>query len=232
MSSSRLAPLSGLAGLLFVVLGLASDRAPDSSWGEARTHAWFVSHSLLPWLLSATFIAVGGVLLLVFAAVLTARQEQAGAGPIARNLTLVAGSAWGLLTMVGGAGFGTIPVARVFMNVEAPTANTYHVLGGLFYGVLVAFCAFAAALLALTLGLTARRTGLLPRWLTRASVPAAELMLANAVMPMAVITLYFATVSIVLARRLPRPARVAASEGLGERTGQRGVPVVAEAVDR
>jgi hypothetical protein len=232
MSSSRLAPLSGLAGLLFVVLGLATDRAPDSSWGEARTHAWFVSHSLLPWLISATFIAVGGVFLLVFAAVLTARQEQTGAGPIARNLTLVAGSAWGLLTMVGGAGFGTIPVAHVFMDVEAPTANTYHVLGGLFYGDLVAFCALAAALLALTLGLTARRTGLLPRWLATASVPAAVLMLANAVMPMAVITLYFAAVSIVLARRASLPAPATGSQVLGEGAGQGRVPVVAEALDR
>jgi hypothetical protein len=232
MSSSRLAPLSGLAGLLFVVLGLATDRAPDSSWGEARTHAWFVSHSLVPWLLSATCIAVGGVLLLVFAAVLAALQEHAGAGPVARNLTLVAGSAWGLLTMVGGAGFGTIPVARVFMNVEAPTANTYHVLGGLFYGVLVAFCALVASLLALTLGLTSRRTGLLPGWLTWATFPAAVLMLANAVMPMAVITLYFATVSIVLARRAPQSAVGTASQVLGEGPGQGRVPVVAEAVDR
>jgi hypothetical protein len=232
MSSSRLAPLSGLAGLLLVVLGLATDRAPDSSWGEARTHAWFVSHSLVPWLVSATFIALGGVLLLVFAAVLTARQEQAGAGPVGRYLTLVAGSAWGLLTMVGGAGFGTIPVAHVFMNAEAPTANTYHVLGGLFYGILVAFCAFAAALLALTLGLTSRVTGLLPRWLTRASVPAAVLMLANALMPMAVLTLYFATVSIVLARRQPQSASGTSSQLLRERPGQRGVPVVAEAFDR
>jgi hypothetical protein len=201
MSAHRLAPLSGLAGLFFVVLGLATDRAPDSDWDAARTHAWFESHSLVPWLLSATFIAIGGTLLLVFAAVLAARQEMLGAGPIGRHLTLVAASAWGLLTMIGGAGFGMIPLAHIFMNPEPPTANTYHVLGGLFYGILVAFCALAAALLAITLGVTARRTGLLPRWLTRARVPAGILMLANALLPMAVITLYFAAVSIVLARR-------------------------------
>jgi hypothetical protein len=79
------------------------------------------------------------------------------------------------------------------------------VLGGLFYGLLVAFCALAASLLAATLSISALRTGLLPRWLAVAGVPAALLMLSYAMLPMLVIRLYFTTVSIVLARRgVPR----------------------------
>jgi hypothetical protein len=57
-------------------------------------------------------------------------------------------------------------------------------------------------------------------------------MLANAVMPMAVITLFFATVSIALARRASLTSRQSQSQVLGEGAGQRRVPVVAEAVDR
>lgn len=213
MSMQRTAPLSGVLGLALVVAGLASDRAPDSDWGDAQTQAWFATHGLGGWLVSAVLIALGGTVLLVFAAVLSARQEQVGAGPVTRHLTLLAGGAWALLTILGGAGFGTIPLAHVFMNPEPPSAATYHVLGGLFYGLLVAFCALAASLLAATLSISALRTGLLPRWLAMAGVPAAVLMLANAMLPMLVITVYFATVSIVLARR-GVPRRDASDVGL------------------
>lgn len=207
MSMQRTAPLSGVLGLVLVAAGLASDRAPDSGWGDAQTQAWFATHGLGGWLVSAVLIALGGTVLLVFAAVVAARQEQVGAGPIARHLTLLAGGAWALLTIMGGAGFGTIPLAHVFMNPEPPSTATYHVLGGLFYGLLVAFCALAASLLAATLSISALRTGLLPRWLAVAGLPAAVLMLANAMLPMLVITVYFATVSIVLTKRgVPRRA--------------------------
>ncbi len=201
MSIQRLAPLSGALGLSFVIAGLASDRAPDSSWGDAQTQAWFATHGLGPWLVSALLIAVGGAILLVFAAVLAARQEQVGAGPVTRYLTLLAGGSWALLTIVGGAGFGTIPLAHIFMNAAPPATNTYHVLGGLFYGLLVAFCALTASLLALTLSISALRTGLLPRWLAIAGFPVSLLILANAMLPMAVIVLYYLTASIVLTSR-------------------------------
>jgi hypothetical protein len=200
-------------GLALVVAGLASDRAPDSDWGDAQTQAWFATHGLGGWLVSAVLIALGGTVLLVFAAVLAARQEQVGAGPVTRHLTLLGGGAWALLTILGGAGFGTIPLAHVFMNPAPPSTATYHVLGGLFYGLLVAFCALAASLLAATLSISALRTGLLPRWLAVAGVPAALLMLANAMLPMLVITVYFASVSIVLARR-GVPRRDASDVGL------------------
>jgi hypothetical protein len=201
MSMQRTAPLSGVLGLLLVVAGLATDRAPDSDWGDAQTQAWFATHGMGGWLVSAVLIALGGAVLLVFAAVLTARQEQVGAGPVTRHLTLLAGGAWALLTIMGGAGFGTIPLAHIFMNPAPPSTATYHVLGGLFYGLLVAFCALAASLLAVTLSVSALRTGLLPRWLAVAGLPAAVLMLANALLPMMLITLYFLTVSIVLTKR-------------------------------
>ena len=208
MSWQRTAPLSGALGLLFVIAGLASDRAPDSDWGDAQTQAWFATHSLTGWLISSLLIALGGTVLLVFTAVLAARQEQLGASLVARHLTLLAGGAWALLTIVGGAGFGTIPLAHVFMNPEPPSTATYHVLGGLFYGLLVAFCALAASLLTVTLSVSALRTGLLPRWLAVAGLPAAVLMLANAMLPMLVITLYYLTVSITLTlRRLPSTSR-------------------------
>ena len=63
------------------------------------------------------------------------------------------------------------------------------------------FSAYAAALLALTVSITALRTGALPRWLAIAGIPAAALMLANAALPMSIITLWFVTVSIALTIR-------------------------------
>ena len=51
------------------------------------------------------------------------------------------------------------------------------------------FSAFAAAVFAAAVSIAALRTRALPRWLAVAGIPFAVLMLANAVMPMAAITL-------------------------------------------
>jgi hypothetical protein len=64
----------------------------------------------------------------------------------------------------------------------------------------VTICAFAAALLAISVTTASRQTGLLPRWLTRIGYPAAALMFTNVLLPMAVITLFYAATTIALSR--------------------------------
>ena len=68
-------------------------------------------------------IAIGGTLLLVFASVLAARVEAAGAGPVTQRLVHTAATAWALLTMLGGALFAVVPISSCS---TAPTHRAWR----------------------------------------------------------------------------------------------------------
>jgi hypothetical protein len=205
MSLSRFAPLTGLAGIAGVIAGLALDNFPDGSFDDAAVAHWFDVHGTTRWIISGSAICLGGTLLLVFAAIVATRVDESGAGPVTRRLTMVSATAWAVFTMLGGALWISGPVAVKMFDTK-PTASLMN-LAGPAYAVLVTIAAFAAALLAIALTTASRQTGLLPRWLTRAGYPAAALMFTNVVLPMAVITLFFAAATIALSRR---PAAVTA----------------------
>jgi hypothetical protein len=209
MSTTKLAPLAAALGIAGVIAGLAMDNFPDGSMNDAAVTRWFDSHGTGLWMASGFAMALGGTLLLVFAAVISALVDEAGAGPIGRHLTSTAATAWAVLTMTAGAMWLSVPVGVQFFDVK-PTAALISV-SGLPYAVLTTVCAFAAALLAATITTVSRQTGLLPRWLTVAGYPAAVLMLTNIFLPMAVITLYFVAVSISLARRTTAPSAIPAA---------------------
>jgi hypothetical protein len=199
--SAQLAPLTGFLGVAGVVGALAVDNLPDKTVSSADLATFLAVHGSTRWFLMSVAISLAGTVLLVFAATLGVRAGDAGAGPITRQVVQISATAWALLTMLGGALFGVVPIKLMFYGKGAPSADLYHYLSALGYGVLVSVCAFAAALLALSLSVASWRTGLLPRWLTIAGFPAAVLMLANMLFPMEVITLYFVAVSISLTRR-------------------------------
>jgi hypothetical protein len=209
MKLSTLAPTSGIAGIAGVIVGLALDDFPDGSFDDAAVAHWFAVHGTTRWIVSGSSIALGGTLLLVFASVLAVRVEQAGAGPVTARIAQTAGTAWAVLTMLGGALWLAAPVAVQMFDAEPSRALMYG--AGAAYAVLVSVCAFAAAVLALAVSAAAWHTSLLPRWLATAGFPAAVLMLANTLLPMAVITLWYGAVAISLARRgsAPAPARQA-----------------------
>ena len=199
MSLHRLAPLAGVGGILGVIVGLALDDFPDGTMDDTAVARWFDVHGTTRWLISGGAISLGGALLLVFAAVLARRVEDAGADSTSTQLVRTAATAWGVLTMVGGALWLAPPVAVRFFEA-APTAGGLMVSAAA-YAVLAIACGLAASLLAAALALAAIRTGVLPRWLAIAGVPAAVLILGNVVLPMAVITLWFGAVAISLAGR-------------------------------
>lgn len=201
MSLQRIAPLTGLLGLGGIFAGLWTMDSPEAQMTDSQLDQWFATHGMLHWILAAIAFALGGLFLLVFTAVLTARQESLGAGAIGRHLTLLAGAAWGILTVVAAAMFAAVPSAQMFMGPQAPSGDTFRLGGGLFYGTLTMFCAFAAALLAVTLSVTSLRTGLLPKPISWIGIPAAALMLTNVLLPMAIITLWYAAVCIALTVR-------------------------------
>ncbi len=217
--SRRLSPLTGLVGIAFVVAGLGADAAPTSSWPDAQIESWYDNHSMGHWLVSAYLIAAAAPFLLAFTAVLRERLAAAGASARSQSLTLGAGIAFAVTLITGAGLYAAVPAAIVFADAPAPSADISRYLLGASYGILVMFSAFAAAVIAGTVSVASLRHRVLPRWLAVAGLPASLLMLANAVLPMAVITLWFVTASISLAVRgslVPRdiPAARPAADAL------------------
>ena len=202
-AASRLAPLTGLAAIACIIAGLATDHAPTSSWPDARIEQWYTTHGNAGWFVSAYLIALGAPLMLTFVAVLRERLRQAGAGNLACTILSGAGTTFAATVLVGAGLYAAVPAAMTFTHSPAPSAAVSRYLLGASYGVLVMFSAFAAALVALTVSVTAMRVRALPRWLAVAGIPAAALMLANAALPMGIITLWFATTSIALTVKRP-----------------------------
>jgi hypothetical protein len=201
MSLHRLTPLAGVGGILGVIVGLALDDFPDGTMDDAALAHWFDVHGTTRWMVSGVAISLGGALLLVFAALLAHRVAAAGAGPMTTELVRTAATAWGVLTTVGGALWLAPPVAVRFFEAT-PTAGGLMVSASA-YAVLAIGCGLAASLLAAALAAAGIHTGLLPRWLAVAGIPASVLILANVVLPMAAITLWFGAVAISLVRRAP-----------------------------
>jgi|tagenome__1003787_1003787.scaffolds.fasta_scaffold20115961_2 hypothetical protein len=202
--SARLAPLTGLAGIGCVVAGLATDQAPTSSWSDARISAWYATHGSGEWLLSAALIAAGAPFLLLFATTVADRLAAAGASARARSLVVAAGTAFAVTLITGAALYAAVPAARVFTSAPAPSPDISRYLLGAAYGALVMFSAFSAALFAGTVSAAGIRHRAMPMWLAVAGVPLAVLMLANAVLPMAAITLWFLLASVTLTVSRPR----------------------------
>ena len=197
----RFSPLTGVAGIGCVVAGLALDRAPTSQWPDAQITQWYGTHGRFLWFVSACFIALGAPLLIAVTAVVRDRLERSGASRFAGQLVSGAGLALAVTYLVGAGVYAAVPAAMTFSSAPAPDPSTSRYFLGASYGILVMFSAFAAALLATSVSVTALRTGGLPRWLAVAGLPAGALMLLNAVMPMAVITLWFAVVSVAMCSR-------------------------------
>jgi hypothetical protein len=129
-------------------------------------------------------------------------------------VVLGSGTAFAVTALVGAALYAAVPAARVFSKAPAPSPDISRYMLGASYGTLVMFSALAAALFTATACIAALRVGAMPRWLAIAGIPFALLMLANAVMPMAAITLWFVVASITLAVSGGPGARVSRQPGV------------------
>ena len=208
MSTSRIAPLAGLAGIGCLVAGLALDKAPTSSWNDQQITAWYASHGVGEWMVSGVLVALAAPFLLIFTAEARERLAVAGASRRAQSVLLGAGIAFAVTALIGAALYVAVPAAMTFSKAPAPGADISRFTLGAAYGTLVMFSAFAAALFTATLCIASLRTRAIPRWLAVAGLPFSLLMLLNALLPLAAITLWFVVASITLAVRPPRERAV------------------------
>ena len=208
MSTSRIAPLAGLAGIGCLVAGLALDKAPTSSWNDQQITAWYASHGVGEWMVSGVLVALAAPFLLIFTAEARERLAVAGASRRAQSVLLGAGIAFAVTALIGAALYVAVPAAMTFSKAPAPSADISRFTLGAAYGTLVMFSAFAAALFTATLCIASLRTRAIPRWLAVAGLPFSLLMLLNALLPLAAITLWFVVASITLAVRPQRDRAV------------------------
>lgn len=203
---SRCAPLTGAVAIALVVAGLATDQAPTSSWPDDRITAWYAGHGNAEWLLSAALIGLAAPFLLLFTATLVDRLGRAGAGRATRSVVQGAGTLWAGVVLIGAGLYAAVPAARTFTAARPPDAAVSRYLLGASYGTIVMFSALAAATFAAAVSVAGLRTRALPWWLAVAGLPLALLMLANALLPMAVITLWTLVVSVTTSVIRPRAA--------------------------
>ena len=202
MSPLRLGLLTGPLAIVAIIAGLASDTLPGGDVTDAQIASHLDQHGYSVFLTMGGGVGLGGVLLLVFTAVLVSRLEAVGAGPVAVRIAASAGTGWAIMTMLTGVAWISPFVAHVSFTKEPPTASAFESLSGLGYGSLTLFGGMAAALLAATVTSVALRTDLLPRWLAVAGIPASVLILANPMLPMLVIALWFTAVTVALIKRV------------------------------
>jgi hypothetical protein len=218
---TRCAPLSGAVAIGLVVAGLATDQAPTSAWPDDRITAWYAAHGNGEWLLSAALIGLAAPFLLLFTASVVVRLARAGAGRGTRSVVQGAGTMWAVVLLVGAGLYAAVPAGRAFTAAPAPDPAVSRYLLGASYGTLVMFSALAAATFAAAVSVAGLRTRALPRWLAAAGLPLSVLMLANALLPMAVITLWTLVASVTLA--VSRPGATVPAP----RTPQPAVPTAA-----
>jgi hypothetical protein len=201
MSLIRFGLLTGPLAFAAIIFGLATDSLPGGEVNDAQLATYLDRHGYGVFLTMGGGVCLGGVLLLIFTSVVATRLESAGAGPTAVRVVAAAGTGWAAMTMLAGTAWIGPFVAHLAFTKTPPSAQANLILSGVGYSALTLLAGMSAALVAATITSVAFHTELLPRWLAIAGVPASVLILANPMLPMAIMTLWFTAVAVCLAKR-------------------------------
>jgi Domain of unknown function (DUF4386) len=193
-----------VSGIIFVVLFLVGFALIGNSGDTpAEVLAFYVDNEVR--LIVAFFLLAASALAYIWF-VATVRGVLARAEPEPRPLTALGfggGLATAILLIVAAAPLAALTDAAD--QVGSETAGAAYALNSTAYPLLTVGIA-ASSLLALSVGLVALRTGLLPRWLGWVSVAAAPIiLLALLFVPIFVFLAWVALVSIVLLMRPLEP---------------------------
>jgi hypothetical protein len=163
--------LGGIAGLVGVVLALAGLSAlgdtPDPHDAAAPTAAYFVEHreSIFT---STTLVALAGIAIIVFLAVLNTRLTDA----IARPIAFTAGI--GIVALLE---LNELIYATLSYSIGRDSPSTAKSL----FAMTIVASVVLSAFVALLLGTVALRRGSLPRWFSYASAAGAVLVVPGLV---------------------------------------------------
>jgi hypothetical protein len=213
-TTARLAPLSGLAGIVLFDVGWFWDpAAPFDS--DSRIAAWYATHPDGPWLAAGALTILAAPFFLVFAGAVRDRLAAGGASPQIQRLVHGAGRGFGIAVLVFGAVYMAIPAARTFTSVGAPSADVSRFAGSAEFSVWMLLSTALMGTFAVGFAGGAFASRAVPRWLGVAVLVLLVPVLGNPVLPMAGITLLVVLVSITLTVRPLRSVEV------GERVASR-----------
>ena len=192
------ATLTGPLAAVLLFGGLFENNI-ETSKPDAPIRAWLATTGNTAWLAHAAALAVGGVVLMVFAQVLRVRLS-AGTDDVLTRMVGALGTALGTVLVLGAAVFAAVPIGRVFEGAPAPDPSTYRYLMAASASMLVIFLSVPAAALAGAVGAQVLRGTTAPRWLGYAGIAAGILTLVSAfVAPLAVFSLWLLVTGIALA---------------------------------
>ena len=209
---SRLASLSGLAGIALFAVGWFWDPTPPNDWSDGRLDAYLATHNTAtPWLVVSVLQLLAVPFLWRFALVLRDRLTGGGAPAGLVRTAYGAGRAFAISVLVFALLYASLPVGGVF-GFRAPTAAIYLFVGGANFGLFI--LASTLSVLGMLVPVTAVAFGRrgVPLGLGLAGIPLGVAVLMNVVLFMSGVTLWFVVTSIVLALSRPpvsQPAPIA-----------------------
>ncbi len=209
-ATSRLAPLSGLLGILLLAVGWFWDPTPDVDYSDRQLDTWFATHSLTPWMIVSALQLLAVPPLWYFAGVVRARLAAGGAAP--RTAAVAGSAAKGFaITVLGfAAWYAVIPFDWVVEHI--PTSpEIYRFWNAADFSLYMFFSTVVVVALIAATSVAALRTRAVPLGLGIAAFPLGLITLANFLLPMAGITLWFLAMSITLAARPVRRAAAPAT---------------------
>lgn len=208
MNASRLAPLSGLLGIVLLDMGWFWDPAAPLDQSDRATASWYASHGNGAWLVAAALATLAVPCFWVFSSYVTARITAAGGSVRARKVVSVASRTFALSVLIVGPLYAAVPLTRVLTDVGDPSPAVSRFVGAAEFSEFILLSTLAAVVFAVSVSVAGWSTRAVPRWLSVAGIPLALIMLANPVLPMAGITLWFLLASITLAVRPLRDGAV------------------------
>lgn len=213
---SRLATLSGLAGITLLAVGWFWDPTPPNDWSDRRLDAYLATHdTATPWLVVSVLQLLAVPLLWRFAAVLRDRLAAGGAADGLVRTAYGAGKAFAISVLVFALLYASLPIGGLF-GFRAPTAQIYLFVGGANFGLFI--LASTLSVLGMVVPVTVAAFGRrgIPLGLGIAGIPLGIAVLMNVVLFMSGVTLWVAVTSIVLAISRPAGAQPASSASIAD----------------
>jgi hypothetical protein len=205
-SSSRWAPIAGIAFAVLFIAGMFTMIQPESSTEQAINEFYADSGNRATLLIGAYLIALAGFAFLWFlGSVRQTVRRLAPDRPELSDVLLGGGIVFVAMMYAGAAAIGTGAAAMLLGGEEQFSHEVLRMLPQLGYGLLLLGGGFGAIAMVLSTSVALRRAETIPGWLSIYGMVTAILLLASvAYVPMVFFPIWAITISVVLLRNASR----------------------------
>jgi hypothetical protein len=216
MTSSRLAPVTGVLFVLLYVVATFVAKTPDTSDPTSAAAAYYHdSGHRNAMVVSAYLYMVAALVFLAFLVIVRQRLLAAeGPGAPLTTLAFASGVIASALIIGGAFALGSVPGGVAFGGFDVPTdGSLVFVSQSIGYGMILIGAMWAAALSIFVASLVGHRTGALPAWAVWLGYIAAIALLFAAIwLPQIALLIWVIAIGIALRKPAPMDAPVPASE--------------------